>query len=128
MHDDFGGYFDGESWAGVGCAFEHNEVKPVPCVAKKDLHGRAAGGWYSWTTSTGAARVSTPIALTMPEKSEKRLERFLTNSAEAHKPEYILRMFEAIKGRKATFEEVASVTRKFTPRPRKRKQSSGSSA
>jgi hypothetical protein len=68
-----------------------------------------------------AAGVSTPIALTMPEQSEKRLERFLTNSAEAHKPEYILRMFEAIKGRKATFEEVATVTRKFTPRPRKRK-------
>lgn len=62
--------------------------------------------------------VANIMIVTMPEQSKKRLERFLMNSAEAHKPEYILRMFETIKGRKATFAEIAEVTRPFTPRPR----------
>jgi hypothetical protein len=48
---------------------------------------------------------------TMDEKP-KRLERFLMSGDEAQQPENILRMFEAIKGRKATPEERAQFERK----------------
>jgi hypothetical protein len=42
----------------------------------------------------------------------KRLQHFLMSGTEAQKPENILRMFEAIKGRKATPEERAKFERK----------------
>jgi len=42
----------------------------------------------------------------------KRAERLLMSGADAHTPENILKMFEAIKGRKATPEEIAEFERK----------------
>jgi hypothetical protein len=48
----------------------------------------------------------------LPGKTNKRLERFLMSGEEAQKPENILKMFEAIKGRKATPEEMAEFERK----------------
>lgn len=42
----------------------------------------------------------------------KRLERFLLSGADAQKPENILGLFEQIKGRKATAQELAQFERK----------------
>jgi hypothetical protein len=47
----------------------------------------------------------------MAEKPHKRLERFLMSGIEAQKPENVLKMFEAIKGRKATCTEILELER-----------------
>jgi hypothetical protein len=44
-------------------------------------------------------------------KPPQRLQHFLMSGEEAQKPENILKMFEAIKGRKATPGEVAKFER-----------------
>jgi hypothetical protein len=47
----------------------------------------------------------------MADKLHKRLERFLMSGAEAQKSENVLKMFEAIKGRKATRTEILELER-----------------
>jgi hypothetical protein len=47
----------------------------------------------------------------MTVESDKRVKRLLMCGDEAQKPDNILRMFEAIKGRKATAEEKAEFER-----------------
>ena len=42
----------------------------------------------------------------MGDKCRKRLERLLMSGADARKPEHILAMFETIKGRPATRQEI----------------------
>jgi hypothetical protein len=54
---------------------------------------------------------TTSIDMTANTKP-KRLQHFLMSGEEAQKPENILKMFEAIKGRKATPEEIAAFKRK----------------
>ncbi|HEY4772947.1 MAG TPA: hypothetical protein VIH50_07935 [Steroidobacteraceae bacterium] len=42
----------------------------------------------------------------------QRLQHFLMSGEEAQKPQNIIKMFEAIKGRKATAREIAQFERK----------------
>jgi hypothetical protein len=49
----------------------------------------------------------------MGNKCRKRLERILTTGADARKPVDILAMFEAIKGRRPTREEIVQLHRKI---------------
>jgi hypothetical protein len=45
------------------------------------------------------------------------ITRYLMSGADAQKPENIIKLFEAIKGRKATAEEIANVERKLKAKP-----------
>jgi hypothetical protein len=47
----------------------------------------------------------------MVDKPHKRLERFLMSGKDAQKPENVLKMFEVIKGRKATRIEILELER-----------------
>ena len=49
----------------------------------------------------------------MGDKCRKRLERLLMIGADPQKPMDILAMFEAIKGRRPTHEEIAQLHRKI---------------
>jgi hypothetical protein len=49
----------------------------------------------------------------MGDKCRRRLDHLLMTGADARKPENILAMFEAIKGRPATSQEIAQLQRKI---------------
>jgi hypothetical protein len=49
----------------------------------------------------------------MGEKCRKRLERILMTGADARKPVDILAMFEAIRGRRPTRQEIVQLHRKI---------------
>jgi hypothetical protein len=48
----------------------------------------------------------------MAAKTHKRLERLLMSRADAQDPRNLIKLFEQIKGRKATPEEIAEFERK----------------
>jgi hypothetical protein len=50
----------------------------------------------------------------MSSNSLKRLERFLMSGADAQKPANLIKLFERIKGRRATLKEIAEFERKAT--------------
>jgi hypothetical protein len=51
---------------------------------------------------------------TMAKKPINPVERYLLSSAEARNPEFIVKLFERIKGRPANTQEIADLEREIT--------------
>jgi len=54
------------------------------------------------------------IVGTMAKKPIKPIERYLLSSAEARNPDFIVKLFERLKGRPANAQEIADLEREIT--------------